>query len=254
MVKLKTGESIELGRVIQHDHLSALAGNPLLYVPPIGSIIYHYDFNAGLTFSSTYWKYCDGASGVTVGALSGQTLPDLSGRYLVGFGSDGGGDVDSATWATSVVGAASNQISLAHSHTVNAHSHTVNSHTHSVSSHTHGVSSAGSHSHAGRTTGMSTSATETNPNYRIKENGGWTNFPSAHISADTGTGGDEGNHDHNISTDGSHSHSIASGGGGSTGSSTPGTSTSSPGTDSQLSTTQSIQPRSIRARAIMRVL
>jgi hypothetical protein len=54
---------------------------------------------------------------------SSRTLPDLSGRYLVGFGTDGGGDVDTAAWATAAVGNASHQINISHTHTGPSHNH-----------------------------------------------------------------------------------------------------------------------------------
>lgn len=84
---------------------------------PLGSIIPWYDFNAAISLNTTYWAYCDGsASSITgVGAV---TLPDLSNRYLVGFGTEAGGDIDSAAWATAAVGNASHQVNLEHQHTV----------------------------------------------------------------------------------------------------------------------------------------
>lgn len=90
---------------------------------PIGSIIPFYDFDAALTFSTDYWVYCDGGT-ATVGGSS-RTLPDLSGRYLVGFGTDGDGTIDSATWATAAVGAAAHQVDLSHTHTGPSHTHNV---------------------------------------------------------------------------------------------------------------------------------
>lgn len=254
MMKLKNGESAQLARTVKHDHLSSIEGDVLTYLPPVGSIIPFYDFNASLTFDSTKWKYCDGQNQTFTGIGSVAT-PDLSGRYLVGFGSDGAGDNDTAAWATSVVGNASNQISLTHSHTVNSHTHTVNSHTHTTPSHSHTMVSAGSHSHGGNTNGMSTSATENSPNYRLRDDSaGWVSRTTNgyHIQVQSGSN-DEGEHDHDISSDGSHTHTVNSGGNGTSGSASPSTTTSSPGTDSQLSATQSIQPRSIRVRYLIRV-
>lgn len=98
--------------------------NVLKALVPIGSIIPFYDFDAALTFDTDYWCYCDGQS-QTIGG-SARTTPDLSGRYLVGFGgaTDGAGDIDTAAWATAAVGNALHQVNLQHSH-----------------SHTHGVGS-----------------------------------------------------------------------------------------------------------------
>jgi len=92
---------------------------------PIGSIIPFYDFDGALTFDTDAWTYCDGSTD-TVGGSS-RTLPDLSGRYLVGFGTpNGGGDLDSATWATAAVGRTSHtSASIAHTHTGPSHTHTV---------------------------------------------------------------------------------------------------------------------------------
>lgn len=98
---------------------------------PIGTIIPFYDFSAALTFDTDNWVYCDGST-ATVGGSS-RTLPDLSGRYLVGFGTpNGGGDIDTATWATAAVGNTSHtSASIAHTHTGPSHTHTGPSHTHS---------------------------------------------------------------------------------------------------------------------------
>lgn len=81
---------------------------------PIGSIIPFYDFNGALTFDTDYWAYCNGQT-KTIGGSS-RTLPDLSNRYLVGFGTEGGADIGSASWSTTVVGNASHQTSIAHNH------------------------------------------------------------------------------------------------------------------------------------------
>lgn len=130
---------------------------------PVGTIIPFWDFDGDMTFSSTYWKYCNGQNYDFGGAIGVQALPDLSNRYIVGYGTEGGGDNGTAAWAPSAVGNANHQISLAHAHTVASHTHNVNigsfssssdgSHTHTVASHTHSISSSGttdsggSHSH-----------------------------------------------------------------------------------------------------------
>ena len=256
-----------------HDHLDTAGGGALAQIPPIGSIIPFYDFNGALSFDGGHWAYCDG-SVVTVSGIGSQTLPDLSGRYLVGFGSDGAGDLDSASWSTSAVGNAAHQINLSHSHTVNSHSHTVNSHTHDLSNHTHSVSAhthsindhyhtigyvygsnfgpngfnsnSGVHSYTTFTTrsymftGMtfySSTSTGQTPSYRFLSSGPTDgSHNSVSMTANSGGGGNTGTPSNNNS-----------------GSSSPGTSSSSPGTDSQLSSTQSIQPRSIQVRFIMRI-
>lgn len=178
---------------------------------PIGSIIPFYDFSALITFDTSYWTYCNGAILVNASSpLNGQTLPDLSGRYLVGFGNDGGGNIGTAPWTIVVAGNAGHQINLLHSHTVAGHTHT-------VAAHHHTISNSGTHTHS-ITSGGPVAALDTN-------------------SPDNGVIDPGGNHNH----------------GGITGDTSPITSSVSPGTDSQLSATQSIQPRSIRVRYIMRV-
>lgn len=106
---------------------------------PIGSIIPFYDFNGALTFDTDYWAYCNGQT-KTIGGSS-RTLPDLSNRYLVGFGTEGGANIGSAAWSTTVVGNASHQVTLTadqsglvgHNHTASAGNQSAN-HTHSIPS------------------------------------------------------------------------------------------------------------------------
>lgn len=252
-------------------------------MPPIGSIIPFYDFNALVTFDTGYWKYCDGTAIVNASSpLNGQTSPDLSNRYLVGFGTEAGGNIGDLTtgcpgaancWATAAVGNASHQVNLQHSHTINDHTHTTDiGHGHSNSfsastSVTLSIASGGSHDHGGYTQDLSTTAwaeTHTPTNYRVKDDsGGWAYHPAYWLGVDGGVGGStQGFHDHNIGSDGSHAHSGSSASASTTisgsvtsysGSSTSG-SPSNKGMDNQLSTTQTIQPRSVRVRYIMRVL
>lgn len=110
--------------------ITASAVDLLLALVPIGTIIPHYDFNGALTLDPTYWVPCDG--GVhTVGGVP-RTTPDLSNRGLVGFGTEGGGDNNTAPWSTTPVGNANHQVNLAHTHTGPSHTHTVNAHTHTM--------------------------------------------------------------------------------------------------------------------------
>lgn len=98
---------------------------------PVGSIIPFYDFNGVATFDSTIWKYCDGSVINSPGSiLDGQTLPDLSGRYICGFGTDGGGNIDTAPWDVAPVGNAGSTVNLQHHHTVNNHNHSIPNHDH----------------------------------------------------------------------------------------------------------------------------
>lgn len=110
------------GTVLREDHGAELG---IGVDVPIGTIIPFYDFNGNLTFNTEHWAYCNGQT-KTVGGIGSQTLPDLSGRYLVGFGTpNGGADLHSATWATAAVGRTSHtSASIAHTHTM-AHTHTL---------------------------------------------------------------------------------------------------------------------------------
>lgn len=102
---------------------------------PVGTILQHYDFNGTVNaVASGHWAYCDGSVvSDTASPLNGQTLPDLSGRYIVGAGTDGGGDIDTATWNATVTGVASDTNTFAHTHTDSGHTHT-QSHNHDVGS------------------------------------------------------------------------------------------------------------------------
>lgn len=213
---------------------------------PVGSIIPFYDFNGVAQFDTNIWNYCDGSVINSPGSiLDGQTLPDLSGRYICGFGTDGGGNIDTAPWDVAPVGNAGSTVNLQHSHTVNAHSHTVNNHSHSISN-------DGQHEHGARTNGMSTTANELyTGTYRLLYNAVWQDADNVNGWIDSnsleGGGNPQGHHDHVISADGTHDHS------GTTGNSSPGTNNASPGTDNQLSNAQDIRPSTIRVRFIMKI-
>lgn len=186
--------------------------NFALNILPVGSIIPFYDFNAAVTFDTAHWIYCDGAVvSDAASPLNGLTLPDLSNRYLVGFGTEGGGDIDSASWATAAVGAASHQIDLSHTHTGPSHTHTGPSHTHSETVHSHP--------------------------FTVPAAGQFT--PASGVVA--GQAG-------NFTTGNNGASNTGASGTGDTGASGTGA------TSSSLSATQSIQPRSIRVRFIMRKL
>lgn len=217
---------------------------------PIGSIIPFYDFNAMVTFDNTYFVYCDGtviANGLS--PLNGQTLPDLSGRALVGFGTDGGGDIGTAAWATAAVGNPGNVINLLHSHTVNPHQHDMQNHTHDHN-HTHGPGSFVFEifSYNGTGTGNNINGFNSGGGAQVigvsRGNAagvGATTFglENASITAYTNNGSGTSGAPSSVTTSGP---------------STNNTSNASPGTDNQLSTTQSIQPISIRVRFIMRIV
>lgn len=191
---------------------------------PIGSIIPFYDFNALVTFDPAYWTYCDGTVIVNASSpLNGQTLPDLSGRYLVGFGTDGGGDIGTALWATPAVGNANNQINISHSHTVNSHNHSEGNHNHRW------MLDQGPRWHTWLADGV------THAQWNDSGVPGGPNI----VPGDDGN-----NHNNDVFTGIGYYTELATG---------ATTGNASPGTDSQLSSTQSIQPRSIRVRYIMRL-
>lgn len=208
-------------------------GSSSPFLVPIGTIIPFYDFAGALTFSATNWAYCIGQA-IAVGTIGVQTLPDLSNRYVVGFGTEGGGDNGSAPFLTPAIGNASHQTNLQHSHIVNSHSHlNPGTHTHTSASHSHAVSIT---SDFILTTG--------NQIFQL------TSIASSLLLlTNTGFNGPQnGNHTHLVS--GNTASTIP----GPTGATALGpTATNAPGTNTGLSTTQDIQPRSIRVRWLMRI-
>lgn len=216
---------------------------------PVGTIIPFYDFNALVAFSPATWAYCDGSVIADAGSpINGQTLPDLSGRYLVGFGTDGGGDIDTAAWATAAVGNAGHTVNLQHSHTVNSHSHTVDSHNHSSGTLQFKVFRYINDIAAGvgvypqkyqfYTSGGTATDILTTPTTAYGDAAGTVPVVTGAFAPSVGGA---------LGVD-----YYTTGGAGNTGSTSPGTSAETPGTNNQLSTTQSIQPRSIRVRFIIR--
>jgi len=205
---------------------------------PVGAIIPWYDYNSSLTIDGNYWKYCDG-SAVTVGNIGVQTLPDLSNRYLVGFGTEAGGNIDTAGWSTTVVGNASHQINIQHSHDVDIATFSSDA----GSSHSHGPGTlkfvtgyinTGKELWLYQNTGTSYKAIDsTGFSYESGLNNDYLpTITAADLTfttqSGTGTSASEASHTHYIN---------------------PPNKSSTNG----LSTTQSIQPRSIKVRFIMRV-
>lgn len=208
---------------------------------PIGSVIPWQDYGI-LTFDPVYWQYCDG-SAIASGPLNGQSTQDMSGRYLVGFGTDGGGNIDTAPWAVGAVGNAGNQINIAHTHDMGNHTH-----------------SGPSHIHAGgslifQTFEVVAGGTGTQLNGWDATGSATQLFSEYDQSAGVGAGdtfkypgGNPGIGVTYWTRDGGTAGFTAASGTGATG--TPSTNT----TSSSLSATQSIQPISIRVRYIIRIL
>lgn len=208
---------------------SAVAGNV-----PIGSILSWCDFNGVLALDANY-RYMDGTVISAVGSpIDGQTTDDLSGAYIVGYGTLGAGDIGTAPYDATPTGNANHQINLTHTHTISG----------TAIDGLLATSNSGSHDHTGDTNGMSLNANQNSADYDIRDDSvGWTTrldgTDPRHLEVASGVN-NEGQHDHEISTDGSHNHTITGSGTANTG--------------SGLSATQSIQPRSQRYRFIIRVL
>lgn len=220
------------GNVLVTGNASTFGGtNVKAALVPIGTIIAHYDFNANLAsfIVSANWKSCNGQS-ATINGIS-ETLPDLSGRYLVGFGgaTDGATDIATATWGTTVQGNALHQIDV-------SHTHTGPSHTHTGPSHTHPLSSAG--------VALIDVSTSANKVYTKVASAPGGNFSSTHGLLGTTGALDVATRANGSILDGA----TDAAGTGATGASGTGA------TSSTGSATQSIQPRSIRVRYFMRIL
>lgn len=89
---------------------------------PLGGHIPWDDFNGALSLQAG-WEYADGTTVTTVGSpLFGQTKKDLSGAYIVGFGTLGGGNIGTSTYSSVAVGNANHQIDIRHRHSM-VHTH-----------------------------------------------------------------------------------------------------------------------------------
>jgi hypothetical protein len=222
-------------------------------LPPIGTIIPFYDYGV-LTVDPTYWVPCDGNIHIVGG--SSRLLPDLSNRYLVGFGTEAGKDIITDLFDVAPRGAPSHQISISHSHTVDSHTHPISgdgAHTHIVNSHNHTVNG---HNHLtlGQT-GFVATGSGTPPvagfygaalgtfTYTHTPLSAGVTQESQHIHsfAQFSESASPGTDSKTPGTDdpGTHSHGAATGG-------------TSPGTDIAFVAAIDIQPRSIRVRFYMR--
>lgn len=200
----------------------------LINICPVGTIVPFYDFNAAVSFDTNVWAYCNGQTISDVASpLDTLALPDLSGRYLVGFGVDGNADIGSATWNATAVGAASHQIDIAHTHSLD--------HNHSIGSHTHGPGSLQFEAFTFTTTTFSV----------FDANG----TPTTVLTEQTAASGSTGSMFISIGSSGT---GFTANGSGTTASSSATTANANPTTSSSGSATQSIQPSSIRVRYIIR--
>ncbi len=266
------GHNSSMHEVTGHTHSGAIGDGPPIntaILPQIGFpgfIAPFYDFNGQLTVDTNYWAFCDG-SVKTITRVNGttfvDTLPDLSGRYLVGFGTDGGGNIATALWSAVPVGNPSHQINLQHLHTTVAHDHTVNAHSHSVDPHSHlvpdhyhgkgtlAIGASGAHTHLfywlDASSGSGTLSAAGNNDVAAQQSQATSSTTHTHPNADfTGVVGSSGGSNGDAA--------FATSANGSTTSLTAlTTNTSAPNTNNALSTTQSIQPRSVLVRWVMRI-
>lgn len=147
------------------------------------------------------------------------TLPDLRGRFVLGAATSGTGVNPNEPPAEKATGG-SNSRSYAHTHTVQPHGHTVNAHSHTVDAHSHTVNSH-THSVPNHNHGIYSRLTDT-----IAQNGeGESHLQTLYVAG---------------FNEGGENAPIPSGGGGTSGTATPGTSNSSPGTSNSSPGTTSV--------------
>lgn len=189
---------------------------------PIGTIkpIFDYNDNVLQTIDHNIWVLCDGSVINTPALTAGDNTGLLNGQNTPDLSA--GYLVGAGTPGGGDIG--SDNVSTSPTgntgNTVNLqHSHTVNNHTHTLPNHSHGQSATlGIPGGGGR--------------FQINGSG-------YHMSLSTQSGY-EGNHQHFLnSTGGVNSY--------------PQTGGSTPGTNNQLSSTQNIQPRSIKVRYYIKV-
>lgn len=221
------------------------SGSAFGFSPPVGTIIAFYDYGPGqLTFNPINWAYCVGQV-LNVPTIGGppRTLPDLSGRYLVGFGTDGGANNGTAPFLTPTVGNAGNQVNIQHNHavgpftmTIAGHTHTVNPHAHTVAAHTHVLPAfTGAILQTG------------NANFSINVGGVET------LLLTNGPAEVQGNHSHILGGSTAAASPATDAVGLTTNATALTTNANTVTSANSLSTTQSIQPISIRVRFLMRI-
>lgn len=192
------------------------------------------DFGILPTPDPLYFQICNGAP-IVFGVLNGQNTKDFSGRYAVGYGTDGGGNIGTDPYNATPVGNAGNTINIQHAHNTNSQNNTTTGDSNSPT--TTGASSSTTSDVTATlaSTGNSGRGTSADP---LIFNGSALFLPSGG-GGQNGVSGTTDPHHHTMphTHDNHHGHDYIH----------------MHGTDSQLSTTQSIQPISIRMRKYVRV-
>jgi hypothetical protein len=84
---------------------------------PVGTVMTFDDLNGVNTVDTDIWAALNGQTiSDVLSVYNGLTLKDVSGRYIVGYGTDGGGDIASAAYSMTIVGNAGHSVNLAHIH------------------------------------------------------------------------------------------------------------------------------------------
>lgn len=197
---------------------------------PVGSVLYFDDLNGVNVVDTNYWSALNGqVISDVLSVYNGKTLPDLSGRYIVGYGEDGDTTINTSMWSAAAVGNVYNQVNLQHSHTSNSHTHSVTTNNHQ---HSNGTIRACIRLNAEGYDGIEVRQSVGNDNWQSNAGddigspkGNWkNNYTSVETVGVTGWGGSE----------------------------TVNAGYASVTTNNSLSGIQSIQPRSIRMRAYLR--
>ena len=116
---------------------------------PVGACFAFFDYNGKCTINSAIFKYMNGDTVVDASSpINGEILTDMSNRYLVGFGTEGGKDIGTASWSVTPVGNKSHTNSHYHAKGTFAGSYSGTTTT-TGSTHSHAVSDAG-HAHSFR--------------------------------------------------------------------------------------------------------
>lgn len=208
---------------------------------PIGATLPFDDF--GVLTLPTNYRWCNGDLIVAPGSpIDGLQTRDLSGLYIMGYGTIGGADIDSEPYDPNPVGNDGHEVDFEHDHVVNAHTH-AHAHTHNMASHRHDLSDNGWAMISGEATN------DTMPMQLTGAPGAWNSTRYADVNIVT-----------NPSPSDPQSSAVPLGGetdGPSTnttgGASSTNTSSSSPGTSDSLAL-MNIQPKTSKFRMIVKVL